>query len=108
MASPKTLMLTIKDEQALLAAYMPLLERGGVFVPTRDCFALGQRVELQLTLPDENREHQVTGEVVWISPEGVTGQRVPGVGIHFSPSDQAMRERIKTLLADRLDEDAPG
>lgn len=108
MVSQKPLMLTIKDTQALHAAYMPLLERGGIFVSTCGCYALGERVELQLTLPDANQGLQVTGEVVWISPEGVAGQRVPGIGIHFSPADQRLREHIETLLAGRLDEGAPG
>jgi len=44
--------------------------------------------------------------VVWVSPEGVAGRRVPGIGIHFGTEDQAVRSRIESLLAGQLDKDA--
>jgi type IV pilus assembly protein PilZ len=107
MAAQKALSLTIKDEQTLLSAYMPLLERGGIFVPTRERYALGQEVYLLLTLPGDNERLPVTGEVVWVSPDCVAIRRVPGIGIHFSPEDQGVRDRIETLLAGQLDKGAP-
>jgi|SRR5690554_917734 len=107
MMSRETLTLTLKDEQALLAAYMPLLDQGGIFVPTCDHYELGRSVDLHLTLPGEAIHRLITGKVVWVSPEGVTGQRVPGIGIHFSHTDQSLREYIETLLAGRRNEDVP-
>lgn len=107
MMSRETLTLTLKDEQALLAAYMPLLDQGGIFVPTCDRYELGRSLDLHLTLPGETMHRLLTGEVVWVSPEGVTGQRVPGVGLHFSHADQSLREHIETLLADQLNENVP-
>lgn len=107
MMSRETLTLVLKDEQALLAAYMPLLDQGGIFVTTCDRYELGQSVDLQLTLPGETVHRQLTGEVVWVSPEGVTGQRVPGIGLHFSQAEQSLREHIETLLADQLNESVP-
>lgn len=108
MAPQKALSLTIQDEQTLLFAFMPLLERGGIFVPTRERYELGQEVYLLLTLPGEEERIPVTGQVVWVSPDGVAGRRVPGIGIHFSPEGQAVRERIETLLEGQLDKGAPG
>ncbi len=58
-------------------------------------------------LPGDEERVPVTGQVVWVSPEGVAGRRVPGIGIHFSPDDQAVRDRIETLLAGQLDKGAP-
>lgn len=107
MAAQKALSLTIQDVPTLLSAYMPLLERGGIFVPTRERYALGQEVFLLLTLPGDAERVPVTGQVVWVSPEGVAGRRVPGIGIHFGAEDQAVRDRIETLLAGQLDKDAP-
>lgn len=107
MAAQKALSLTIQDEHTLLSAYMPLLERGGIFVPTRERYDLGQEVYLLLTLPGDNERVPVTGQVVWVSPDGVAGRRVPGIGIHFSPEDRAVRDRIETLLAGHLDKGAP-
>ena len=105
--SRETLTLTLKDGQALLAAYMPLLDRGGIFVATCDRYELGQSVDLQLSLPGETMHRLITGEVVWVSPAGVTGQRVPGIGLHFSHAEQSLREHIETLLANQLNENVP-
>ncbi|ATJ82242.1 PilZ domain-containing protein [Halomonas beimenensis] len=106
MAAQKALSLTIQDIPTLLSAYMPQLERGGIFVPTRERYELGQEVFLLLTLPDETERLPVTGRVVWVSPEGVAGRRVPGIGIHFSADDQGVRDHIEDLLAGQLDKGA--
>ncbi|MBB3191563.1 PilZ domain-containing protein [Halomonas cerina] len=107
MAAQKALSLTIQDIPTLLSAYMPVLERGGIFVPTRESYDLGQEVFLLLMLPGESERLPVTGRVVWVSPEGVSGYRVPGIGIHFSAEDQGVRDRIETLLAGQLDRGTP-
>lgn len=101
------LSLTIEDEPALLAAYMPLLERGGLFIPTREHYELGQSVDVLLTLPGESEQLPLTGQVAWVSPDGVAGRSTPGIGIHFRPEEQAIRDRIESLLAGRLNAGAP-
>lgn len=106
MVAQKALSLNIQDTQTLLSAYMPVLERGGIFVPTREHYALGQQIYLLLTLPGETERVPVTGQVVWITPEGASGRRMPGVGIHFSTADQAVRGRIESLLSGLLDKGA--
>ena len=107
LAAQENLSLTIEDKQTLLAAYMPLLEHGGIFVPTREHYELGQSVELLLSLPGESERASLTGEVAWVSPDGVAGQSIPGIGLHFRAEDQAIRDRIESLLAGRLHEGAP-
>ncbi|GGX81283.1 type IV fimbriae assembly protein [Litchfieldella qijiaojingensis] len=106
MAGQETLSLTIQDAAALLSAYMPWLERGGIFLPTKEHYPLGQDVFLLLTLPGENERLPVTGQVVWVSPPGVSGRRIPGIGIQFRAEDQAVRDRIETHLAGHLDKGA--
>ncbi|WP_043526699.1 PilZ domain-containing protein [Litchfieldella xinjiangensis] len=107
MVGQKALSLTIQDIPTLLSAYMPSLERGGIFVPTKERYPLGQEVFLLLTLPGESERMPVTGHVVWVSPPGVSGRRRPGIGIHFRAEDQIVRDRIETLLAGQLDKGAP-
>lgn len=107
MAAHKALSLTIQDLPTLLAAYMPQLERGGIFVPTRERYALDQEVVLLLTLPEAVERMPVTGRVIWISPEGVAGRRVPGIGIHFSAEDQGVRDHIEHLLVGQLEKGTP-
>jgi len=107
MAEHKALSLTFKDHRTLLSAYMPALERGGIFVPTQDIYALGQPVYLLLTLPDESERLPVSGDVAWISPSGVSGRRIPGIGVHFGVNDRRVRDRIENHLAGLLDKGEP-
>ena len=107
MSGQKALSLTIRDTQTLLSAYMPTLERGGIFVPTQERYALEQEVFVLLTLPDESERLPVTGHVVWVSPPGVSGRRVPGIGVHFGADDQGVRARIENHLAGQLDKGTP-
>ncbi len=107
MAAQKALSLTIPDVPTLLSAYMPFLDRGGIFVPTKTLYSLGQPVVLLLTLPGVSERLSVTGQVIWISPEGVSGRRLPGIGVHFSQQDYSVRDRIETLLAGQLDKALP-
>jgi type IV pilus assembly protein PilZ len=107
MSAPKALSLTIRDLPTLLSAYMPSLQRGGIFVSTRERHELGEEIVVSLTLPDESEVLTVTGQVAWVSPEGVSGHRVPGVGVHFGVEDQGVRDHIETLLAGQLDKGAP-
>ncbi|MFG6666687.1 PilZ domain-containing protein [Halomonas sp. HNIBRBA4712] len=103
MTAQKALSLTVPDVPTLLAAYMPHLERGGMFVPVEAFYRLGEVVNLLLTLPGESERLSVTGHVVWVSPAGVSGRRMPGIGVHFGHQDFPVRDKIETLLAGQLD-----
>lgn len=102
MSGHKALALNFDDSRTLLAAYMPVFERGGIFVPTRERYALGQRVQLLLRLPGELEQLPASGEVAWISPAGASGQRAPGIGVHFDATAQELRTRIENHLAGML------
>ncbi|RUR42618.1 PilZ domain-containing protein [Vreelandella populi] len=101
MSVQKAFALNVPDIATLQAAYMPFLERGGIFVPTVTPHALGSQVHLLLTLPGEQQSIEVTGEVAWISPEGAADQRTPGIGVHFSLQNSLLCERIDALLKDQ-------
>ncbi|SHL97302.1 type IV pilus assembly protein PilZ [Vreelandella subglaciescola] len=107
MSTPNVLSLDIPDVPMLLSVYMPFLDRGGLFVATHHHYALGDAVVLIMALPGENEDLTVNGQVVWISPEGVSGRRRPGIGVHFSKQDYNVRDRIETLLAGQLDTAGP-
>ncbi|TDU25058.1 type IV pilus assembly protein PilZ [Chromohalobacter marismortui] len=94
----KALSLTFHDIQTLQAAYMPWLERGGIFVPTQERYALGDAVYLLVTLPEADERLPVSGTVAWLSPPGVGGRRVPGIGVHFGDVDQRVRALIEARL----------
>lgn len=100
---PSVLSLAIKEKAALYAAYMPYLKNGGIFVPTRKPYELGDEVYLILTLMDDPTKLPLAGKVVWVSPAG-GGARQPGIGVHF-PGDETgvnARKRIEDLLGSAL------
>ena len=68
------LSLTIKDKSALYSAYMPFVKGGGLFIPTKKHYRLGDEVFMLLTLMDESEKIPVAGRIVWITPVGRAGQ----------------------------------
>lgn len=102
------LSLTIKDKSALYAAYMPFIRGGGLFIPTKKHYSLGDEVFMLLTLMDEAEKIPVAGKIVWITPVGAQGNRAAGIGVQFSDQDGgAARNKIETYLAGALKSDRP-
>jgi len=109
-ASPRQgiLSLTIKDKSALYAAYMPFVQGGGLFIPTKKDYSLGDEVFMLLSLMDEPEKIPVAGKIVWITPVGAQGNRAAGIGVQFSDQDDgAARNKIETYLAGALEADRP-
>lgn len=97
------LSLTIKDKNALYAAYMQYVKNGGLFIPTNKQYKLGDEVFMLLTLMDETERIPVAGKVVWITPMGSEGNRAAGIGVQFSDQDGGIaRNKIETYLAGAL------
>jgi type IV pilus assembly protein PilZ len=61
-----------------------------------------------LTFMDSKERIPVTGQVVWITPQGAQGNRASGIGVQFSDQDNgATRNRIEGLLAGMLQGERP-
>jgi type IV pilus assembly protein PilZ len=60
---PSVIQLAIKEKAALYAAYIPLFEDGGIFIPTTREYRLGDDVYVLLTLPDDPQRYPVAGKV---------------------------------------------
>ena len=102
------LSLTIKDKSALYAAYMPFVQGGGLFIPTKKDYQLGEEVFMLLTLMDETEKIPVAGKIVWVTPPGAQGNRAAGIGVQFSDQDDgAARNKIEGFLAGALESDRP-
>ncbi len=99
------LSLTIKDKSVLYAAYMPFIKNGGLFIPTNKDYKLGDEVFMLLNLMEEPEKLPVAGKVVWITPRGAQGNRAAGIGVQFSDTDMAVRNKIETSLAGALKSD---
>ena len=98
-ARPSVISLAIRERGALVAAYMPFVQGGGLFVPTTRTANLGDDLYLILTLLDDPTKFAVQGKVVWITPPGSTG-RQQGIGIQFAKTDagEQVRAKIEELV----------
>ncbi len=108
MKKPETsrksiLSLSIRDKAALYSAYMPFVKNGGLFIPTKKNYQLGDEVFMLLTLLDEKDKIPVAGHIIWITPPGCQGNRNVGVGVQFADQDNGQtRNKIETNLAGLL------
>lgn len=103
-ARPGVLSLNIREKAALYAAYMPFLRGGGIFIPTSRQYQIGEEVFMLLSLMDDPNRIAVQGKVVWITPEGVQGNRTQGIGVQFTQDDTggAARAIIEKILGESL------
>jgi len=102
------LSLTIKDKGALYAAYMPFVKGGGLFIPTKKSYRIGEEVFMLLTLMEESEKIPVAGKIIWVTPVGAQGNRAAGIGVQFSDQDEgAARNKIEGILAGALDSERP-
>ncbi len=102
------LSLTIKDKNALYAAYLSYIKNGGLFVPTNNAYNLGDEVFILLTLMEETEKIPVVGKVVWITPKGAQGNRTAGIGLQFTDKDGGpARGKIETYLAGTTTSERP-
>jgi type IV pilus assembly protein PilZ len=109
MARPGVLSLNIREKAALYAAYMPYLKGGGIFIPTNRQYQLGEEVFMLLSLMDDPQRIAVQGKVVWITPEGVQGNRTQGIGVQFTNDETgaAARAHIEKILGEMLASNRP-
>ena len=106
---PTVLSLAIKEKAALYAAYMPFLKGGGIFIPTNRSYQLGEEVFMLLSLMDDPQRIAVQGKVVWVTPEGVQGNRTQGIGVQFTNDETgaAARAQIEKILGETLASNRP-
>jgi type IV pilus assembly protein PilZ len=102
------LSLTIKDKNALYAAYMQFVKNGGLFIPTNKKYQVGDEVFMLLTLMEESERIPVAGKIIWITPVGAEGNRATGIGVQFSDQDGGTaRNKIEGYLGGALKSERP-
>ncbi len=99
--------LTLKEANELYECYMPFIAGGGLFIPTRKQYMLGDEVFVLLELMEEPDKIPLTGKIVWVTPKGVSGSRRSGVGIQFPESNADLINKIETYLAGLLQSARP-
>ena len=89
----------IKDPLELNLSYMPFINGGGLFIPTMDTHAIGDRVLVDLLLPGKKENLRIEGKVVWITPKNALHHVLPGIGIQFlGTNTQTIRGQIEAHL----------
>lgn len=109
MAQKGILSHSINDKQELYRCYMPFLLNGGLFIPTRKRFRLGDEVLVLLTLMGEERM-AIPGRVAWLTPHGnAKAAGNSGVGVQFQETAEGEKAqgRIASELAGMLESDRP-
>jgi len=105
---PTVISLTIRDKNALYAAFMPFVKGGGLFIPMNKPYKMGEEVFLLLNLIDTREKIPVAGTVVWLTPAAAQGNRAPGVGIQFSKKDSGLAcSKIEAFLGGLLNSKRP-
>lgn len=96
--------LKLKDKNDLYKAYMPFVENGGLFIPTKKNYMLGDEVFVLLDLAEESERVPVTGKVVWVTPKGNRNQ---GVGLKLDIRHDDIIRKIEASLAGMLESETP-
>jgi type IV pilus assembly protein PilZ len=109
VSRPGVLSLNIREKAALYAAYMPFLKGGGIFIPTNRQYQVGEEVFMLLSLMDDPQRIAVQGKVVWLTPEGVQGNRTQGIGVQFTNDETgaSARAQIEKILGEMLASNRP-
>ena len=109
VSRPGVLSLNIREKAALYAAYMPFLKGAGIFIPTNRQYQLGEEVFMLLSLMDDPQRIAVQGKVVWLTPEGVQGNRTQGIGVQFTNDETgaSARAQIEKILGEMLASNRP-
>ncbi len=82
---------------------MPFVNNGGLFIPTKSGYQLGDEVFMLLNLMGEEEKIPVAGRVIWVTPKGAQGQRTAGIGVQFSEQDRGnTQKKIEAYLAGAL------
>jgi type IV pilus assembly protein PilZ len=89
----------IKDPLECNLSYMPFINEGGLFIPTMDAYALGDRVVVDLLLPGQIDSLRIEGKVVWLTPRNALHHVLTGIGIQFTGANTKMiRQQIEAQL----------
>ena len=106
---PSVIQLAIKEKAALYAAYIPLFQEGGIFIPTARDYKLGDDIYVLLSLPEDTQRYPVAGKVAWVTPAKASGARTQGVGILFPKDEKSrlLKLKIEELLGANMASDRP-
>jgi type IV pilus assembly protein PilZ len=103
-----TLKVDYKRLNTFFADYTKNISKGGTFIRTTKPLAIGTEFVFVLSLPAQNEQLRLLGQVVWITDEATaTAESPPGMGIRFKFDSEADRDAVHHFV-ERLMNDALG
>lgn len=84
-------------EGNFLFEYATDISQHGIFIETKEPLSIGSEVTLQFTLPNEKKNIEVSGTVMWINANNANSKN-PGMGIQFNSLRDIDKETITTLI----------
>jgi uncharacterized protein (TIGR02266 family) len=94
--------VSLESEHNFFTGLTQDLSSGGLFVATTSRPALGERVQLRMTLPTSPTPLDVLTVVRWVRTRDVPGEGgKAGVGLSFVELSPQAREAIEAFLAQR-------
>ena len=101
------LQVNISDRATLQASYMPYVQGGGLFIPSKQVVKMGEEIFVLATLPDQLQKIPLTGKVVWISQKQA-GLKPQGFAIQLSGEKGVYyKMEVEKLLAGNLSSNRP-
>ena len=99
MAQSEILVYVINEPAELNLSYMPFINNGGLFIPTDQNYALGDKLNIDLQLPGKKEMIRIEGKIVWITSKNALYHVLPGVGIQFIGTNAlGIRNQIEANL----------
>ena len=104
-----TLKVDYKRLNTFFADYTKNISKGGTFIRTTKPLEIGTEFVFELSLPAQDDQLRLLGEVVWITAEAqATEASPPGMGIRFKFQSNGEREKVhrfvERLMAETLGE----
>lgn len=93
--------VSLVSESNFYTGFTDNISEGGIFVSTFTVIAIGQRVALEFTLPDDGPPICTVAQVRWRRVYNVDSDLGPGLGLQFVNLDSNARERIEAFVATR-------
>jgi len=100
-----TLKVDYKRINTFFADYTKNISKGGTFIRTTKPLAIGTEFVFVLSLPAQDEQLRLLGQVVWITEEAdATEESPPGMGIRFKFDDDAQREQVHKFVERLMNE----
>lgn len=99
------LQVDFRADDMFIYSYITDLSTLGIFLRSNAPFPVGTKLTVRFTPPGDQVPLELEGEVRWVSPfrVGALEAREPGMGVQFTDPPDALKEKLKSLVASSLE-----